>query len=57
MHWSWKFPEGSLIPCCVELAVQVIAAYQGTALLTSALRDPGVMARESARIEAWLDSL
>lgn len=40
-----------------DLAVQVIAAYQGTALLTSALRDPGVMARESARIEAWLDSL
>jgi TetR/AcrR family transcriptional repressor of nem operon len=40
-----------------ELAAQAFAAYQGTALLSSALRDPGLLERESRRIAAWVDSL
>jgi AcrR family transcriptional regulator len=40
-----------------DLAVEVIARYQGTALLASTLRDPGLMARESARVAAWLDTI
>ena len=40
-----------------ELAVEVIARYQGTALLASTLRDPGLLARESARVAAWLDTI
>jgi len=40
-----------------DLAIQVIAAYQGAALLTSALRDPAVLERESRRMAAWIDSL
>ena len=40
-----------------DLAVEVIARYQGSALLTSTLRDPGLMARESARVAAWLDTI
>ena len=39
------------------LAIQAIAAYQGAALLTSALRDPAVLERESQRMAAWIDSL
>jgi AcrR family transcriptional regulator len=39
------------------LAIQAIAAYQGTALLTNALNDPSLMERESRRMTAWIDSL
>jgi TetR/AcrR family transcriptional repressor of nem operon len=40
-----------------DLAVEVIARYQGSALLASTLGDPGLMARESARVAAWLDTI
>jgi AcrR family transcriptional regulator len=44
-------------PDARDLAVEVIARYQGTALLASTLRDPGLLARESARVAAWLDTI
>jgi TetR/AcrR family transcriptional regulator, transcriptional repressor for nem operon len=40
-----------------DLAVEVIARYQGSALLASTLRDPDLMARESVRVAAWLDTI
>jgi TetR/AcrR family transcriptional regulator, transcriptional repressor for nem operon len=40
-----------------DLAVEVIARYQGAALLTSTLRDPALMTREAARVADWLDRL
>ena len=40
-----------------DLAVSLIAAYQGTALLTSTLRDQALLVRESRRLERWIDSL
>ena len=40
-----------------DLAVEVIARYQGSAVLASTLRDPDLMARESARVAAWLDTI
>jgi AcrR family transcriptional regulator len=40
-----------------DLAIEVIARYQGTALLSSTLRDPSLIAREGARVASWLDSL
>lgn len=40
-----------------DLAIEVIARYQGTALLASTLRDPDLLARESARVAAWLDTI
>ncbi len=40
-----------------DLAVTLIAAYQGAALLTATLRDPDLLAREGRRLERWLDSL
>jgi AcrR family transcriptional regulator len=40
-----------------ELAVALIAAYQGIALLTNTLRDPDLMTREGRRLERWIDSL
>jgi TetR/AcrR family transcriptional regulator, transcriptional repressor for nem operon len=40
-----------------ELAVALIAAYEGTALLAAALRDPGLIGTEGARLDRWIDSL
>ena len=40
-----------------DLAVQVIARYQGTALLTSTLHDPDLMTRETLRVAQWIDTL
>jgi AcrR family transcriptional regulator len=40
-----------------ELAVALIASYQGIALLTNTFRDPELMSREGRRLERWLDSL
>lgn len=44
-------------PDARDLAVQIIARYQGTALLTSTLRDPDLMIREAARVTQWIDAL
>ena len=44
-------------PDARDLAIQVIARYQGTALLTNTFRDPDLMAREAARVVLWLDTL
>jgi AcrR family transcriptional regulator len=40
-----------------ELAVALIASYQGIALLTNTFRDPQMMTREGRRLERWIDSL
>ncbi len=40
-----------------ELAVALVAAYEGTALLAAALRDPGLITTEGTRLERWIDSL
>ncbi|HUA46755.1 MAG TPA: TetR/AcrR family transcriptional regulator [Solirubrobacteraceae bacterium] len=40
-----------------DLAVALMASYQGIALLTNTFRDPELMARESRRLERWIDSL
>jgi TetR/AcrR family transcriptional regulator, transcriptional repressor for nem operon len=40
-----------------ELAVTLMATYQGTALLSNTLNDPTLMTRESRRLGQWIDSL
>ncbi len=40
-----------------DLAVALIASYQGVALLTNTLRDPELLVREGRRLERWIDSL
>jgi TetR/AcrR family transcriptional regulator, transcriptional repressor for nem operon len=40
-----------------DLAVALMASYQGIALLTNSFRDPQLMAREARRLERWIDSL
>jgi TetR/AcrR family transcriptional regulator, transcriptional repressor for nem operon len=40
-----------------DLAAEFIGGYQGTAVLTQALREPALMSREGRRLEYWIDSL
>lgn len=40
-----------------DLAVALMAAYQGIALLTNTFRDPELMTREARRVERSIDSL
>jgi AcrR family transcriptional regulator len=40
-----------------DLAVAMIASYQGISLLTNTFRDPELLRRESRRLERWIDSL
>jgi AcrR family transcriptional regulator len=40
-----------------DLAIALIAAYEGIALLTNTFREPDLMARETRRLDRWIDSL
>jgi AcrR family transcriptional regulator len=40
-----------------DLAVELVAAYQGSALLSSTLSQPDLMARQARRLERWIDAL
>jgi AcrR family transcriptional regulator len=40
-----------------ELAVSLVAAYQGGALLANTFRDPGILAGEARRLGRWIDTL
>ena len=40
-----------------DLAVALMAAYQGISLITNTLHDADLMAREVRRLERWIDSL
>jgi TetR/AcrR family transcriptional repressor of nem operon len=40
-----------------ELAISLLAAYQGSALISNTFRDPQVLTREARRLDRWIDSL
>ena len=40
-----------------DLAVELVAAYQGMSVLANALRDPEVMTARGRRLADWIDSL
>ena len=40
-----------------DLAVALLASYQGISLLTNTLRDPELMSSEGRRLDRWIDSL
>jgi AcrR family transcriptional regulator len=40
-----------------ELAITLMAAYQGISLLTNTFRDASLMSAEARRLERWIDSL
>ncbi len=40
-----------------DLALALIASYQGIALLTNTFRDPDLIERQGRRLERWIDTL
>ena len=40
-----------------DLAIALVASYQGISLLANPFRDPELMVREGRRLERWIDSL
>jgi TetR/AcrR family transcriptional regulator, transcriptional repressor for nem operon len=40
-----------------DLAVSLLATYQGSALLTNTLRDPNILARQARQLGRWIDTL
>ncbi|MBV8789285.1 MAG: TetR/AcrR family transcriptional regulator [Mycobacterium sp.] len=40
-----------------DLAIQLVVAYQGSAVLTNALAQPELMAREARRLEKWITAM
>jgi AcrR family transcriptional regulator len=40
-----------------DLAVSLIAAYEGSALLANTFRDPDILVREARRLNRWIDAL
>jgi TetR/AcrR family transcriptional regulator, transcriptional repressor for nem operon len=40
-----------------DLALSLVASYQGIALLANTFRDPELMATQGRRLERWIDSL
>jgi TetR/AcrR family transcriptional regulator, transcriptional repressor for nem operon len=40
-----------------DLAVELLAAYEGSAVLINALDQPDLMARQARRLERWIDAL
>ena len=40
-----------------ELALDLLAAYEGSALLANTMRDPSVLSRAAQRLNRWIDTL
>jgi hypothetical protein len=40
-----------------DLAIDLLAAYQGNALLANTLRDPKILSEAARRLERWIDAL
>ncbi|MFB7340173.1 TetR/AcrR family transcriptional regulator [Streptomyces hydrogenans] len=57
LDWAADQFRALALPHPEDLALTLVAGYQGMSLMANALRDPSVMTREGARILAWLDSL
>ena len=40
-----------------DLAIDLMAAYEGNALVANTMRDPNIMRRAARRIDQWIDGL
>jgi AcrR family transcriptional regulator len=40
-----------------DLAIDLLAAYEGSALLANTMRDPGILTSAARRLERWIDDL
>jgi TetR/AcrR family transcriptional regulator, transcriptional repressor for nem operon len=40
-----------------DLALDLMAAYEGSALLANTMRDPSILSRAARRLDHWIDTL
>ena len=52
-----ELPHTCLRARARDLAVALLASYEGIALLANTFREPELMIREGRRLERWIDSL
>jgi hypothetical protein len=57
IDWSEEQFRALGRPDARELAVALIAAYEGVALLANTLRDPSLITTEAQRVERWIGTL
>jgi AcrR family transcriptional regulator len=57
IEWAEKQFRSLGRPDAHDLAVDLLAAYEGSALLANTLRDPNVLSRAARRLNEWIDSL
>ena len=57
VDWAERQFQAMGSPDARDLAVEVIARYQGIALLASTFRDPSLMEGEGRRVARWIDAL
>ena len=56
---DWATEQFRLMGCedAEALGIEMLAAYQGTAVLTHAFKNPALILKEAGRVDAWIDSL
>jgi TetR/AcrR family transcriptional regulator, transcriptional repressor for nem operon len=57
VDWAERQFRSMGLPDARDLAIALVASYQGISLLTNTFRDPELMVREGRRLERWIDSL
>jgi TetR/AcrR family transcriptional regulator, transcriptional repressor for nem operon len=57
LDWAARQFQAMGRPDGRDLAIELIARYQGTALLANTFRDPDLMDREAGRFGQWIDSV
>jgi AcrR family transcriptional regulator len=57
LHWAQQQFRAMGRRDAHDLAVELLVGYQGSAVLTNALGQPDLMARQARRLEKWIDGL
>jgi AcrR family transcriptional regulator len=57
LDWAERQFQAMDRPDARDLAVALVAAYEGVALLANTLQDPDLISREGRCLERWIDSL
>jgi TetR/AcrR family transcriptional regulator, transcriptional repressor for nem operon len=57
INWARQQFEQLDQPHAEDLAIALLGAYEGAALLAHSLHDPQIIQREVRRLKAWIDSL
>jgi AcrR family transcriptional regulator len=57
LEWAQRQFQEMGLRDASDLAIELIAAYQGAALLANVFGDPDLLARHARRLTAWLDGL